>query len=53
VTAPTPTELDQAVIDAWKALAVAHRTAPPDPAAIETARQNLLAARAARGYQSA
>ena len=52
MTAPTPAELDQAVIDAGKALAVARRADPPDPAVIEAARQSLIDARAARGYES-
>lgn len=53
MTAPTPAELDQAVIDAMRALAVARQADPPDPAATETARQQLIAARTARGYPSA
>lgn len=50
MTAPTPAELDQAVADAMRALAVARQADPPDAAAVEQARSDLLAARAARGY---
>lgn len=53
MTSPTPAQLDQAVIDAMRALAVARQADPQDPAAVEQARQNLLSARAARGYESA
>jgi len=53
VTAPTPAELDQAVIDAMRALAVARQADPQDPAAVESARQALIAARTARGYADA
>jgi hypothetical protein len=53
MTAPTPAELDQAVIDAMRALAVARQADPQDPATVEQARQDLIAARAARGYASA
>lgn len=48
--APTPAELDQAVLAAFIALAVARQADPQDPEAVEQARQDLLAARAARGY---
>ena len=47
---PDPAALDQAVIDAFVALAAARRADPQDPAAVEQARQDLIAARAARGY---
>lgn len=50
---PTPAQLDQAVLDAMRALAVARQADPPDPAAVETARQQLVTARTARGYVSA
>ena len=50
MTTPTPAELDQAVIDAMRALAVARQADPQDPAAVEQARQDLIAARTARGY---
>lgn len=53
MTAPTPAELDQAVIDAMRALAVARQSNPQDPAAVERARQELIDARTARGYASA
>lgn len=53
MTQPTPAELDQAVIDAMRALAIARQADPQDPAAVEQARQTLVAARAARGYESA
>ena len=53
MTQPTPAELDQAVIDAMRALAVARQADPQDPAAVEAARQALLDARIARGYESA
>ena len=48
---PTPSELDQAVIDAMRALAVARRSDPQDPEAVEVARLQLLSAREARGYE--
>lgn len=52
MTTPTPTEaeLDQAVIDAAKALVDALAADPLDPAAVATATQALHDARAARGY---
>lgn len=50
MTTPTPAELDQAVIDAMRALAVVRQADPQDPAAVEQARQNLITARDARGY---
>lgn len=50
---PPPAELDQAVIDAMRALAVARQADPQDPAAVEQARADLLAAREARGYVNA
>lgn len=53
MTAPTLIQLDQAVIDCMKALAVARQTTPPDSEAIVAAREALVAARAARGYASA
>lgn len=53
MTSPTPAQLDQAVIDAMRALAELRRADPQDPVAIEQGRQNLLAARAARGYAGA
>jgi hypothetical protein len=45
--------LDQVVLDAMVALAVARRADPQDPAAVEAARQRLISARIARGYASA
>lgn len=53
MTAPTPAELDQAVLDAMRALTVARQASPPNPDAITQARDVLLAARAARGYPDA
>lgn len=53
MTAPTPAQLDQAVIDAMRALAVARQADPQDPAVVEQARQDLIAARVARGYADA
>lgn len=53
MTAPTPAQLDQAVIDAMRALAIARQADPQDPAAVEQARQDLIAARTARGYANA
>lgn len=53
MTTPTPVELDQAVLAAMRALALARQVDPPDPAAVETARANLITARAARGFPSA
>ena len=53
MTTPTPADLDQAVIDAMRALAVARQADPQDPAVVEQARQALIAAREARGYESA
>ncbi|MGZ4621447.1 MAG: hypothetical protein ACXVGF_04840 [Blastococcus sp.] len=50
MTQPTPAQLDQAVIDAMRALAVSRQSDPADPAAVEQARQDLIAAREARGY---
>lgn len=47
MTAPTPADLDAAVLDAMRALAVARQS---DPQAVEECRQALLDARAARGY---
>jgi hypothetical protein len=46
--APSTQELDQAVIDAGRALAEAQRATPRDPDAIDAARSALLEARAAR-----
>lgn len=46
-------KLDQAVIDAMRALAITRQSDPQDPAAVDQARQDLLAARTARGYASA
>lgn len=48
MTAPTPAELDQAVIDAGREYAAAQRATPRDPERISTGRQALDAARAAR-----
>jgi hypothetical protein len=45
--------LDQAVLDAMRALAVARQADPQDPAVVEQARQDLLTSRAARGYAAA
>jgi hypothetical protein len=53
MTAPTPAQLDQAVLDAMAALAVARMADPQDPATVEAARQQLIAARVARGYAGA
>jgi hypothetical protein len=57
VTTPTPAptlpELDKAVLDAMRALAVARQANPCDPAAVTAARTQLVNARAARGYPSA
>lgn len=53
MTAPTPADLDKAVIDAMAALAVARQADPQDPDAVKAARQALIDARAARGYPSA
>lgn len=53
MTTPTPANLDQAVIDAMRALAVARQADPQDPALIDQCRQTLIDARAARGYESA
>jgi hypothetical protein len=52
MTAPTPAQLDAAVLDAMRALAVARQAEPHDEAAITAARESLVAARAARGYAS-
>ena len=53
MTAPTPADLDKAVLAAMAQLAVARQADPQDPAAVTTARQALIDARAARGYPSA
>lgn len=50
MTVPTPVDLDQAVIDAMRALAVARQADPPDPVGVDAARLALLTAREARGY---
>lgn len=50
MTAPTPADLDLAVLDAMRALAVARQSDPQDPAVVAEARQALLTARQARGY---
>lgn len=50
MASPTPAQLDQAVIDGMRALAAARRADPQDPAAVEQARADLVAARQARGY---
>lgn len=52
MTDPTPTdaELDQAVIDAGRALVDALAADPLDPQAVAAATQALHDARAARGY---
>ena len=50
MTTPTPVELDQAALSAYRALAVARQADPPNPEAVEQARADLLAARKARGY---
>lgn len=50
MTAPTPADLDKAVLDTMRALAVARQTSPQDPQAVEQCRQALLDARKARGY---
>jgi len=50
VTAPDPAALDQAVIDAMRALAVLLQADPVDQDAVAQARADLVAARAARGY---
>ena len=47
---PTPADLDQAGLDAMRALALARQADPQDPAIVQQARVNLLAAREARGY---
>ena len=47
---PTPAELDQAVLDAMRALALARQADPQDPAIVQQARYDLIAAREARGY---
>lgn len=48
MTAPTPTDLDQQIIDAGRALASAQRATPRDEAAVDAARANLLELRALR-----
>lgn len=53
MTAPTPAELDQAVLDAMRALAMARQADPQDPATVAQVRQDLIAARQARGYEDA
>lgn len=50
MTAPDPAALDQVVIDAMRDLAVARQADPPDPGAVDAARQALITAREARGY---
>lgn len=54
MTSPTPAQiLDQAVIDAGRELARAWQERSVDPAAIAAARERLLNARDARGYEDA
>lgn len=53
MTAPTPAQLDQAVINAMRQLAVDLQANPVDPAIVDADRQTLLDARNARGYPSA
>lgn len=50
MTAPTPAELDQAVIDAGRALLTALTADPLDQQAVDDATTALEAARDARGY---
>lgn len=48
--APTVDELDQAVIDAGRRLADAEQEDPRDPVKVAQRREELVAARAARGW---
>lgn len=50
MTEPTPAELDQAVIDCGRALALALAADPLDPQTVTDATAALEAAREARGY---
>lgn len=48
MSSPTPQNLDQAIIDAGRALASAQRAVPRDEAVVDTARTQLLELRALR-----